>query len=128
MKTIITLIALLGIGFQAMAHNDKANLAKIAVENVTNVAAVGPKKVMTVKNAAGEIIMMSRYINDTDLPVALVNNLMKKLPNEVFTSILEVTAQGEKTFVITLESATGFKVLKCNTDGNYEITIQFSKA
>ncbi|MGX5819916.1 hypothetical protein ACWKWU_17095 [Chitinophaga lutea] len=65
----------------------------------------------------GNLLATSRYITDTDLPLNVMTRLMKRFPDQRIHSVVEYEAQGNTTYVITLESETNWTVLKAEPAG-----------
>ena len=66
----------------------------------------------------GNLLATSRYITDAELPLNVITRMMKKYPDQKIHSVVEYDAEGNTTYVITLESGTHWTVLKAESNGN----------
>ncbi|RAI97485.1 hypothetical protein LX64_05156 [Chitinophaga skermanii] len=117
MKTLTILIALVTLSVNVFANNTSVN------ESVKKAV----KKVMHHIDEQGNEVATSRYISDADLPLNVIKKLMKKCPNENIVSVREFNAAGEKTYIVTLETATQYQVVKISTL-DFETLESFNKA
>lgn len=117
MKAITFLLAIALVSVNAAANNKKFNNAVALSEKKVAAPAFSEKKVMTHYDAQGNVLATSRFISDADLPVYAISKLIKHCPDEQIKLVREFDAFGEKIYIVTLENATGFKVVKVtNTD------------
>lgn len=117
MKAITFLLAIALVSVNAVANNKKFN----------NAAALSEKKVMMHYDVQGNLLATSRFISDADLPLYAIAKLMKHCPDEQIKLVREFDASGEKTYIVTLENATGFKVVKV-TNADLEILEKLKKS
>ena len=76
----------------------------------------------------GNLLATSRYITDTELPIKVISRLMKKFPDQKIQNIVEYDAEGNTTYVITLESETHWTVLKAEQSGSLTTLKKLTKA
>src|SRR5688572_19892279 len=76
----------------------------------------------------GNLLATSRYITDTELPLKVISRLMKKFPDQKIQNIVEYDAEGNTTYVITLESETHWTVLKAEQSGSLTTLKKLTKA
>lgn len=76
----------------------------------------------------GNLLATSRYITDTELPLNVITRMMKKYPDQKIHSVVEYDAEGNTTYVITLESATHWTILKAEPGGNLTKLKKLQKA
>lgn len=87
---------------------DKSHVAKFTVKE---------SKVTAHFDNEGRLLATSRYITDSDLPLKVMNRLVKKYPNQRINNVVEYEYEGLTTYVVTLESATHWTVLKAEPAG-----------
>ena len=117
MKTITLLLAITMISVCAIANNKKYNVA----------SALSEQKVTSHYDRQGNLLATSRYISDADLPLSAITKLMKHCPDEQIKLVREFEALGQKTYIVTLENATGYKVVKV-TASDFEILEDLQKS
>ncbi len=76
----------------------------------------------------GNLLATSRYISDSELPLNVITKLMKKYPDQKIHNIVEYDAEGNTTYVITLESNTHWTVLKAESTGSLSTLKKLEKA
>ncbi|RPD41161.1 hypothetical protein [Chitinophaga barathri] len=126
MKTITFILAIAMISVSAMANNKKYNTATALLSEKKVTAVAAERKVTTYFDTEGNVLATCRSISEIELPQYAVNKLIKKCPDEQIKLIREFDALGEKTYIVTLENATGFKVVKV-TSSELEILEQLKK-
>jgi hypothetical protein len=127
MKAITFLLAIALVSVNAVANNKKFNNAAALSEKKVAAPAFSEKKVMTHYDVQGNLLATSRFISDADLPLYAITKLMKHCPDEQIKLVREFDASGEKTYIVTLENATGFKVVKV-TNADLEILEKLTKS
>lgn len=75
------------------------------------------RKVTAHYDKEGTLLATSRYIDDADLPLNVISRLMQKYPDQKINNIVEYEADGNTTYVVTLESQTHWTVLKAESNG-----------
>lgn len=135
MKKIITILAIMFTTGAAFANKDNATDNKKAMvtfnkefagasdvawfnteESTVAKFSLKNSKVTAHFNKAGELLATSRYITDTDLPLSVLNKLIKRFPNQNIRNIVEYNVEGETTYVISLENDTEWTILKSQND------------
>lgn len=127
MKTITFILAIAMISVSAMANNKKYNVATALNGKKAATTTVAENKVTSHYDLQGNLLATSRYISDAQLPLYAITKLMKHCPDEQIKLIREFEALGEKTYIVTLENVTGFKVVKV-TAADLEILEQLQKS
>lgn len=131
MKKIITILAIMLTTGAAFASNDNVTDNKKAMatfnkeftgasdvawynsgEGTVAKFSLKNSKVTAHFNKAGELLATSRYITDAELPLGVINKLIKRFPGQNIRNIVEYSAEGESTYVISLESETEWTILK----------------
>ncbi|MBO9154800.1 hypothetical protein ACFOTA_21480 [Chitinophaga sp. GCM10012297] len=125
MKTITFILAIAMISVSAMANNKKYNVAT-ALTGKKAAVSIAENKVTSHYDRQGNLLATSRYISDAELPLYAITKLMKHCPDEQIKLVREFEAIGEKTYIVTLENATGYKVVKV-TAADLEILEQLTK-
>lgn len=87
----------------AWYNSEEGTVAKFSLKN---------SKVTAHFNKAGELLATSRYITDTELPLGIISKLIKRFPNQHIRNVVEYSAEEQTTYVISLESETGWTILK----------------
>ena len=62
----------------------------------------------------GNLAFSSRRITDTDLPLKVMQKLMRRFPDNYIRRIMRFYAKGYSMYFITLESKTDFNILCVN--------------
>ena len=117
MKAITFLLAIALVSVNAAANNKKFNSATTLSEKKVAAPAFSARKIMTHYDVQGNVLATSRFISDADLPLYAISKLMKHCPDEQIKLVREFDALGEKTYIVTLENAAGFKVVKVSAAG-----------
>ena len=60
----------------------------------------------------GNLLATSRYITDSELPLNVITRLMKKYPDQNIHNIVEYDADGNTTYMITLENASHWTTVR----------------
>jgi hypothetical protein len=134
MKKIITILAIMLTTCAAFASNDNVTSNKKAMatfekefSGASDVAWYNSEEGTVAKfilknskvtahfNKAGELLATSRYITDAELPLGVLNKLIKHFPDQQIRTVVEYSAEGESTYVISLESETAWTVLKARS-------------
>lgn len=76
----------------------------------------------------GNLLATSRYITDSELPLNVITRLMKKFPDQRIHNVVEYEADGNTTYVITLESESHWTVLKAESGGSLSTLKKLRKA
>ncbi|RAJ10416.1 putative PepSY-like beta-lactamase-inhibitor [Chitinophaga skermanii] len=76
----------------------------------------------------GNLLATSRVISDSDLPLPVISRLMHRYPNENIRNVVEYTANGSLTYMITLENDTQWKIIKAGADGGLSTVRKLRKA
>lgn len=105
MKTITAILAAIVLTLNATAAAPASDMMYRAVYSL-----MGEKSHF---DASGKLIATSRYISDAALPLPVIKKLMKKCPDFQIRYIREFEADGINTYVITLENASSFKIVRC---------------
>ncbi|MRG47987.1 hypothetical protein GFS24_22900 [Chitinophaga sp. SYP-B3965] len=98
----------------AWYNSDEGTVAKFVLKN---------SKVTAHFNKAGELLATSRYITDADLPLGIINKLIKRFPEQNIRNVVEYSSEGESTYVISLENETEWTILKAKS-GSPLITLK----
>lgn len=106
MKKIIAFFAFTLIAVSALAGNNKP--VPVIAENAKLIS----RQITVHTDEKGNIIATSRFISDIQLPVVVMKKLMKNYPDQDINYIREFDADGIITYVVALESATGYKLVK----------------
>ncbi|RAI98754.1 hypothetical protein LX64_04739 [Chitinophaga skermanii] len=74
-------------------------------------------QVTAIYNNAGELLSTSRIISDAQLPLPLIQQLMKSYPDQSFYAVVEHSTRAGIQYFITLEGANTWTVLKVSSEG-----------
>lgn len=117
MKTIIALFATAIISL---------NAAAAPAADMMYRASVSLSAVKKHYDESGNLLATSKYVSDAALPLPVVKKLMKKCPDHQIRLVREFEAEGNTTYIITLENETGYKVVRC-AGSSYTVLQSFDK-
>lgn len=117
MKTIIALFATAIISL---------NTAASPVADMMYRASVNLGAVKKHYDESGNLLATSKYVSDAALPLPVIKKLMKKCPDHQIRLVREFEAEGNTTYIITLESEMGYKVVRC-TGTSYAVLQSLDK-
>ncbi len=75
----------------------------------------------------GEIINITRYYFQKDLPSIILVSVQEKYPGKTISGITEFSADGATDYYITLTDANGGLVIKSDISGNLRVDHRFKK-
>lgn len=146
MKKIITLLAIVLIATTSFARegisleNKKVlegfrqefgNISQVnwykAADNFVAKFSLNTSKVTAHFDAEGTLLATSRNITDTQLPTPVISKLIKKFADQHIHNVVEYVTNEGTSYVITLESATEWTVLKA-TSGRLTVIRKLQKA
>jgi Cu/Ag efflux protein CusF len=101
------------------ASNEDNFVAKFTI-NSTKVTAHFDKN--------GALLATSRYITDADLPLNVMSRLIRKYADQKIHHVMEYVSNGSTSYVITLESAQNWTILKSDENGGFTQLRKLTKA
>lgn len=147
MKKIIAILALVFTAATGFANDKTIDNRKVRdafrheFGNIENVSwyqtehsyvakfSLNASKVTAHFDTDGNLLATSRNISDTQLPTRVITRLMKKYPDQAIHNIVEYVSEDDTRYVITLESATTWTVLKADAStGGVSVLYKLKKA
>ncbi|WP_143309751.1 hypothetical protein [Chitinophaga vietnamensis] len=96
-------------------EDNKTFTAKFTISN---------NKVTAFFDTNGDLLATSRYIQQENLPLQVINSMMKKYPDNNVYCVVEYTSGTNVVYMITLVDDQYWTVLRADTAGNLK---QFSR-
>jgi len=148
MKKILMMLALvltLSTSFAFTAGEETVNKQalnafKIEFAGATDVAwtvgndyykvtfSMGDQKLFAYYSAAGDFMVVTRYISSFQLPLNLQGSLKKSYGNYWITDLFEMATHDESSYYVTLETADTKIVLKSTDGGDWTVFQKSKKA
>ncbi|MHB1922589.1 MAG: hypothetical protein ACYCOO_10170 [Chitinophagaceae bacterium] len=79
-------------------------------------------------DANGELLLSSRFLPATDLPLEIAQHLKNKFPSLQVKYVSEFSSHGMTDYLVSLEGANSWKTVRVGSDHSIQIISHFNKS